>query len=100
MIVPLWPSLPWMSVLLGMLVDHPRLIGRRAGILTHLCNLFLVSLQGRTLLTYSVEHLDDSLPLTRTLFNHGSSAWGAADGTDKDQSVFTWFLKVSEKGQG
>ncbi|XP_069973654.1 ankyrin repeat and SOCS box protein 18 [Penaeus vannamei] len=50
--------------------------------------------KGRTLLTYSVEYLDDALALTRTLVNHGSCVWGAADGRDKDQSVFAWFLKA------
>ncbi|XP_066974018.1 ankyrin repeat and SOCS box protein 6-like [Macrobrachium rosenbergii] len=53
-----------------------------------------VNNKGRTLLTYSIEHLDDSLMLTRTLLNNGASVWGAPDSCDKDQSVFTWFLKA------
>lgn len=35
MIVPMWLSQPWMGTLLGMLVDHPRLIAMRRGVLTH-----------------------------------------------------------------
>ena len=35
MVVPWWPSQPWMGLLLHMLVDHPRLIMRRHAVLTH-----------------------------------------------------------------
>ena len=35
MVVPLWPSQPWMGTLLGMLVDYPRLIPSRDNVLTH-----------------------------------------------------------------
>ena len=35
MIVPLWLSQPWMGTLLGMLVNHPRLIIQQKEVLTH-----------------------------------------------------------------
>lgn len=35
MVVPRWPSQPWMGMLLHMLVDHPRLITGRHAVLTH-----------------------------------------------------------------
>ena len=34
-VVPFWTSQPWMGMLLGMLIDHPRLIKKRKDILTH-----------------------------------------------------------------
>lgn len=35
MVVPLWPSQPWMGMILRMLVDHPHIIMRRKDVLTH-----------------------------------------------------------------
>lgn len=35
MVVPLWPTQPWMGMLLNMLVEHPRILVRRRDILTH-----------------------------------------------------------------
>ena len=35
MVVPLWLSQPWMGVLLRLLIDHPRLITQRKGVLVH-----------------------------------------------------------------
>ncbi|XP_045112508.1 uncharacterized protein LOC123505355 [Portunus trituberculatus] len=34
-VVPIWPSQPWMGALLGLLIDYPRLLPSRADILTH-----------------------------------------------------------------
>lgn len=35
MVVPVWPSQPWMGTLLRMLVDHPRLIMQKKAVLVH-----------------------------------------------------------------
>ncbi|CAL4122190.1 unnamed protein product [Meganyctiphanes norvegica] len=52
-----------------------------------------VNNEGRTILTYSVEHLDTSLSLTQLLVNCGASVWGANQ-HNQAHSAFVWFLKA------
>ena len=57
--------------------------------------------EGRSLLTYSVHYMDDSIELTRVLLNGGASVWpqGSHDATSENAgnaeqcSAFTWFLR-------
>jgi hypothetical protein len=57
--------------------------------------------EGRSLLTYSVHYMDDSIELTRVLLNGGASVWpqGIHDATSENASnaeqcsAFTWFLR-------
>lgn len=53
--------------------------------------------EGRTLLSYSVQYMDDSLQLTRLLINNGASVWPSGpencSGEENGSSVFTWFLR-------
>ncbi|XP_069683736.1 uncharacterized protein [Periplaneta americana] len=60
--------------------------------------------EGRSLLTYSVHYMDDSIELTRVLLNSGASVWpqGAHNSsletvenasTTEQCSAFTWFLR-------
>lgn len=53
-------------------------------------------LEGRALLSYSVQQLDDCIALTRLLLNSGANVW---NGTQKlpnepDHSAFTWLLRA------
>lgn len=60
-----------------------------------------VNSEGRSLLTYSVHYMDESIELTRVLLNGGASVWpqGTHDGTSENASnsdqcsAFTWFLR-------
>lgn len=61
-------------------------------LLRHGGNANAVNRQGRSLLTYSIYHLDDSVALSRLLLNHGATVWYGAK-EDLDQSSFSWFLK-------
>ena len=66
--------------------------------------LFLVNLQGRSLLSLSVSYLDESIELTRVLINHGARVWPdprlsrpttVEEVTrDNEGSSFTWFLRA------
>lgn len=47
-VVPFWTSQPWMGMLLGMLIDHPRLIRKSKFILTHPSSAETHPLMGHT----------------------------------------------------
>ena len=81
-----------------------------------------MNLQGRSLLSLSVAHLDDSIELTRVLINHGARVWpelepaaahppsSCSDGAglrtvaeitrDTETSAFTWLLRavINQRG--
>lgn len=67
-----------------------------------ICDVNAVNNQGRSLLSYSVTHLDKAAELTRVLVNHGARVWPedsrlhtVADiDKDREQSAFTWFLRA------
>lgn len=66
------------------------------------CDVNAVNRQGRSLLSYSVIHLDRAAELTRVLVNHGARVWPEDNrlntvsdiDQDREQSAFTWFLRA------
>ncbi|XP_065335276.1 uncharacterized protein LOC135936404 [Cloeon dipterum] len=50
--------------------------------------------EGRTLLSHSVQRLDDTAALTRLLLNNGASVWHLGAPAETDHSPFTWLLRA------
>jgi len=74
------------------------------------CDVNAVNSSGRSLLSYTVTHLEAAVDVTRVLVNHGARVWPRGElcatstvaeiRADREESAFTWFLRavVSERG--